>query len=169
MHYAAYGSNLHPLRLTERISSARLITTCFLPNWSLHFHKRSEDASGKCNILSAGEGVHVAIFDISAADKITLDGIEGVGLGYSEIVLSIPEFGDCETYVADESYIDDSLVPYDWYRELVLIGARTHGFPDDYLKSIESIPARYDPDPIRRDRNWKTIELVDVRQRSCTP
>ena len=164
MHYAAYGSNLHPRRLTERISSARLITTSFLPDWSLHFHKRSKDGSGKCSILSVGDGVHFSIFDISAAEKITLDGIEGVGLGYSEIVLNIPELGDCGSYVADETYIDDSLVPYDWYKEMVLIGARTHGFPDEYLKQIESVQARYDPDPIRRVKNWKTVELVDLGQ-----
>ena len=108
MWYAAYGSNLHPLRLTERISSAQLVTTSFLPNWSLQFHKRSNDGSGKCNILSGGDGIHVAIFDISAADKLVLDSIEGLGVGYSETLLSVPDIGTCVSYVAEQSYIDDS-------------------------------------------------------------
>jgi len=160
MLYAAYGSNLHPRRLTERISSAQLVATSFLSDWTLHFHKRSKDGSGKCNILSGGDGIHVAIFDISAEDKLTLDGIEGLGLGYSEILLNVPDIGDCASYVADESHIDGSLDPYDWYKELVLLGARAHGFPVDYLNRISSFPARQDPDPSRRISRWKTVELV---------
>ena len=160
MWYAAYGSNLHPLRLGERISSARLVATSFLPDWSLHFHKRSKDGSGKCNILSSGDGAYIAIFDISAEDKLVLDDIEGLGLGYSETLLNVPGIGDCVSYSADESYIDNSLDLYDWYKELVLIGAQAHGFPEDYLNRIQSRPARSDPDPIRRFKNWKTVELV---------
>jgi hypothetical protein len=160
MWYAAYGSNLHPLRLAERISSAQLVATSFLPDWSLHFHKRSKDGSGKCNILPGGDGIHIAIFDISAKDKLVLDDIEGLGLGYSETLLNVPGIGDCVSYSADESHIDDSLDIYDWYKELVLIGAQAHGFPEDYLNRIRSRPARRDPDPIRRVKNWKTVELV---------
>ncbi len=160
MHYAAYGSNLHPLRLAERISSARLVTTSFLRDWSLCLHKLSQDSSGKCNILLGGDGVYVAIFDMSAEGKRLLDEIEGLHIGYSEVVISLSEVGDCITYVAKESHIDDSLEPYDWYKELVLLGARAHGFPGDYLRRIESIPAHEDPDLLRRVTNWKTVERI---------
>jgi len=160
MWYAAYGSNLHPLRLTERISSAQLVTTSFLPDWSLHFHKRSKDGSGKCNILSGGDGIHIAIFDISTEDKLALDKIEGLGLGYSQTQLDVPGIGGCASYVAEQSHIDNSLDPYDWYRELVLLGAQAHGFPEDYLNRIRSLQARKDPDPNRSIENWKTVELI---------
>jgi hypothetical protein len=160
MLYAAYGSNLHPLRLRKRISSAQLVATSFLPDWSLHSHKRSKDGSGKCNILSGGNGVYIAIFDISAEDKLVLDRIEGLGLGYSETLLNVPGIGDCVSYVAEESHIDDSLDFYDWYKELVLVGACAHGFPKDYLNRISSFPARQDTDLNRRRTNWKTVELI---------
>ena len=160
MKYAAYGSNLHPLRLSERIASAQLVATVFLPDWSLKFHKRSKDQSGKCSIRSGGDGVHLAVFEISRADKITLDKIEGLGSGYAEIAVCIPDFGRCVSYAATESHIDESLRPYDWYKELVLSGARFHGFPDDYVDQIESVPAIDDPDPVRRLREWKTVERV---------
>jgi hypothetical protein len=160
IRYAAYGSNLHPLRLAKRLSSAQLMTTGLLPGWSLNFHKRGVDKSAKCSILAGGSGVHCAIFEISVNDKLLLDGIEGVGFGYSDIMLSIPEVGDCVSYVAEESHIDDSLLPYDWYHELVLIGARTHGFPDDYLKRIESRSTLRDPDQSRRTEQWKTVEMI---------
>lgn len=160
MRYAAYGSNLHPLRLTERISSAQLVATGFLPNWSLQFHKRSNDGSGKCNILSGGNGIHVAVFEISATDKLELDRIEGLGVGYSETILSVPGIGPCASYVAEQSHIDDSLVAYDWYKELVLLGASVHGFPDSYLDRIDSVPVRQDPSPDRRVDSWKIVGLL---------
>jgi len=160
MRYAAYGSNLHPLRLQQRIASARLIGTGLLPDWSLHFHKRGNDKSAKCSILEGGTGVHCAVFEISAEDKLTLDRIEGVGSGYSEITLDIPDIGDCASYVAQDSHIDDTLLPYDWYRELVLIGAKLHGFPRDYFRRIKSKAAVRDPDPDRSARRWKTVEFI---------
>jgi len=163
MRYAAYGSNLHPLRLAKRLSSAQLITTGLLPDWSLNFHKRGNDKSAKCSIHAGGSGVHCAIFEISADDKLILDGIEGVSFGYSDIMLSIPEVGDCVSYIAAESHIDDSLLPYDWYHELVVIGARTHAFPADYLERIESRPALRDPDQYRSTEQWKTVEMIKAR------
>jgi len=160
MLYAAYGSNLHPLRLAERAPSAQLVTTSFLADWSLHFHKLSKDGSGKCNILSGSDGIHVAVFEISVEDKLALDKIEGLGSGYSELLLRVPGIGDCMSYTAQESHIDTTLVPYDWYRELVLMGARVHGFPDSYQDRIISRPVCRDPDPHRKGKAWKTVEMV---------
>lgn len=160
MLYAAYGSNLHPRRLSERISSAKFLETRFVPDWSLCIHKRSLDKSAKCNIVSGGSGIYVAVFDISTADKTALDRIEGLGSGYREILLAIPDIGECMSYSAEESYIDNSLAPYDWYKELVLAGARTHGFPPAYIDKIVAVTAHPDPDPCRRAERWATVKLV---------
>ena len=92
MHYAAYGSNLHPRRLLERTPSAQLLGSRCVPGWSLKFHKRSKDNSAKCNATPQSAGLYVAIYEISDADKAKLDGIEGVGYGYCEGVMSVPDF-----------------------------------------------------------------------------
>ncbi len=160
MHYAAYGSNLHPARLAARLASARFLGSGHLQDWSLRCHKRSRDESGKCTILPGSEGVYFAIYDISDADKLALDRIEGLGDGYAGVSLSIPPFGDCASYVAEESHIDDSLQPYDWYRELVLAGANFHGFPDDYVARIRMIPAIRDPDEARSRRHWDLVNRI---------
>jgi len=110
--------------------------------------------------------VHCAVYKISAKDKQILDRIEGVGFGYSETTLRIPNVGDCLSYVAEDTHIDDSLSPYDWYHELVVIGARTHSFPDHYLKQIESEQSRHDPDPNRSAKRWKTVEMIRGRTSS---
>ena len=165
MLYAAYGSNLHPTRLIQRIASARLVGTALLPDWSLRFHKRSKDASGKCSIIKGEEGVHVAIFDISVEDKQVLDAIEGVGNGYAAISLDVPGFGRCGSYTAESSHVDDSLQPYDWYKELVLAGARFHGFPNAYVQRIETVSSIADPDAGRQAEQWQIVESVRIGAR----
>ena len=133
-----------------------------MPDWSLHFHKHGKDKSGKCNIVAGGDGIHVAVFDISLENKLTLDEIEGISTGYSKRILSVPGFGDCASYIADESHIDDTLAPYDWYKELVLIGARVHGFPGEYMNQIDLVAARPDPDPERRAARWRVVASIRV-------
>lgn len=158
--YAAYGSNLHPQRLKARTSSAELLDTACLRDWSLRFHKRSVDQSGKCSIEMGSSGVHFAVYEMSAADKRRLDGIEGVGKGYSAATIDVPGFGRCATYVAAESHVDDALAPYDWYRELVLLGCRHLALPDDYIARIEQVAVRPDPEPQRHARSWRLVEML---------
>jgi len=159
--YAAYGSNLHPTRLAQRIHSARQIGTGFVPGWSLNCHKRSKDGSAKFNIIAGGHGVYVAIFEISADDKIKLDNIEGVGSGYHTVNLSVPQIGYCTTYVAEDSYVDESLRPYEWYKKLTTLGARVQCFPDAYVQLIDEIPACEDPDKARHATNWRIVEAIE--------
>lgn len=160
VRYAAYGSNLHPLRLRARTPSAQLAGTAYLPDWSLRFHKRSIDASGKCSISQGSSGVWVAVYRMSAADKQELDKIEGAGDGYVDTTIEVPQFGDCETYIAACSRVDEALQPYDWYRELVLLGCEELGLPPDYVRRIEKVAAMPDPDSDRRRDRWETVRML---------
>lgn len=90
--------------------------------------------------------MYVAIYEVSHEDKRILDRIEGLGSGYRELILALPGAGQCATYVAEAGYIDPTLRPYDWYRELVLLGAAAHGFPPDYIERIRAAPVVEDPD-----------------------
>lgn len=161
--YAAYGSNLHPQRLRERIRSAALRGTGFLRRYTLQFHKRGQDQSAKCGFTDCGQGLHVAIYEVEAADRKVLDTIEGVGKGYDVDEISVPGFGKCFTYVASHTHIDDLLHPFDWYRELVLLGCLQHAFPAPYCEQIAALPVTEDPDPVRRAKNWSTVEKLRQR------
>ncbi len=125
-----------------------------MPEWSLNFHKRSKDASGKCTIHRGVGDVHFAIYTMSVEDKIILDNIEGLGDGYDEITLNIPDIGPCFSYIAQSAFVDKSLVPYDWYKALVLAGAKFHGFPASYVRQVDATPAIRDPDPKRAAKHW---------------
>ena len=159
--YAAYGSNLHPLRLSRRVSSAKLLGTDFVGSWDLRFNKKSDiDGSAKCNIATGGDGLYVAVYEIDLSEKSRLDRIEGLGYGYQETTICVPGYGDCWIYQAEEHAIDESLQPVDWYKEMVMSGCRYHGFPVDYLSQIEAVQAYSDRDEKRRRDEWKLVELL---------
>lgn len=160
MRYAAYGSNLHPLRLERRGIDARLLGTSRVGGHALRFHKRGQDASGKCNIAGPGDGVYVAVYELSVEHKVVLDRIEGVGKGYDRDLIEIPGHGTCHTYVAQHTHIDDEIEPFDWYRELVIAGSRFHGFPHYYVERLVSTRAVPDYDDMRGTENWLTVEAL---------
>jgi len=53
------------------------------------------------------------------------------------------------TYFAQADYIDDSLKPFSWYRDIVLMAASEYGFPEGYRRRIEQIEVVQDPDSNR--------------------
>lgn len=161
VHYVAYGSNLHPLRLIERVPSARELGVVELPGYQLTFHKRSIDGSGKCHLrLRSGQQEHYkaygVLYEFDSEEKQRLDALEGRGKGYSEQHDQFVLRGEpymAYLYNAQSSHIDSGLAPYHWYKEMVLAGARFHAFPKDYINYIESAPSKDDPDPNRaKDR-----------------
>ena len=72
-----------------------------------------------------------------------------IGLGlYDEkdisIILPHGEVAEAFTYFA--THIDAALMPYHWYKEHVLRGAREHALPDEHITMIESVTSIPDPD-----------------------
>ena len=49
------------------------------------------------------------------------------------------------------------LVPFDWYRALVIEGARNHRLPDAYVEALRCVPARDDPNHFRRRRGQSIL------------
>lgn len=164
-----YGSNLCIDRLDDRLGgpgSAVYVGTGYLPGYALRFHKRSQDSrgdplpSGKGNAAKTGHAadrVWGVVFSIDIARVASLDDAEGLGNGYRLQSLPI-RVGDtvamADVYVAELDYIDDALTPYDWYRRLVVGGARNWPIPTDYVDSIEAGPSRPDPVETRARREW---------------
>ena len=157
MLYAAYGSNLHPERLRQRVSSAMLMGKAVLHGRTLAFHKRSNDGSAKCNIVESNGEVHIAVYDIASEQKHDLDRIEGVGIGYQIEVLDIPVYGKCFTYVATETHVDESLKPFTWYRELVVVGCEYLRVPDHYLEGVGAVESLRDANHRRHRENMLIV------------
>jgi len=161
LRYFAYGSNMHPARLRERIPSCKFIDVVKLNGWALKFHKRSKDGSGKCNIISTNnraDHVYGVLYELPKEEKADLDKIEAVGFGYHNKTIEIQSYSEVFTYQADSDYIDESLKPYTWYKEYLVQGAQLHGIPNDYIEFLASIEAIQDPDASREERNLISFE-----------
>jgi len=161
--YLAYGSNLLPARLTERVGSAQLIGVGHVTGRRLAFHKRGADGSGKCDAPPAegtGQRVHGALYRLDDRGWEELDRIEGVGHGYIRLEVPVEtESGvvPALAYLAQPEFVDDSLAPFHWYKALVLEGARYHRLPADYIGSIADVVSFPDPDQNRSINNLGII------------
>jgi len=157
MNYFAYGSNMSLRRLRERIESVHTLGIYTLDHHELRFHKAGKDGSAKCDAYFTGKfnhAIHGVLYRISDAGKTVLDRIEGVGSGYEEKIVRLCDAGgnivEAVTYYA--THIDEKLLPFHWYKEHVLVGARETGLPEDYIARIEDTVSVEDPDAARQAR-----------------
>lgn len=126
------------------------------------------------------------VWEIDPAHKPDLDRAEGLGAGYEEERVRVERPGKPETrdsvegrrasrgpdgsgavdgasdeawaYVASPDFIDDRLVPFGWYVDFVVAGAREHALPDPYVAAVARQERRRDPNQERRRRNRRILE-----------
>jgi hypothetical protein len=163
LRYFAYGANLHPARMRERAPSSRVVGTAVLEHHALRFHKRSRDGSAKCDVVpERGARVHGVLYEVALQDFPQLDTAES---GYERVRVNVVVADgtvDAVTYRARPDAIAPDLLPFCWYRALVVLGARHHRLPAAYVDAIEKGPACDDPDP---ERSREMEVLVDTRDR----
>jgi gamma-glutamylcyclotransferase (GGCT)/AIG2-like uncharacterized protein YtfP len=165
--YFAYGSNMSVARLTDRTPSAKKIGTASIQGYQLKFHKLgSKDQSGKCNIFKTDDNndvVHGVLYEIKREEKQILDQHEGLGYGYEEKIISVfseDTEGHIEatTYYAAETHIDDTLLPYHWYKNFVVEGAKEHSLPDHYIQKLEDQDSKDDTNQARVKKNHNILK-----------
>ena len=166
MLYFAYGSNMLTERLRARVPSATPVTTAHLPGRVLRFHKRSQDGSGKCNFIEAPEEsgtVHGVLFQFATDDLSALDEAENRGYGYERCRVhpqSDEHSYEAFAYVAQPAYVDDALLPYDWYQALVTAGAHQHDLPRHYRIQLEDTRTYPDPNEGRRAQHRSLLDTA---------
>jgi hypothetical protein len=163
LDYLAYGSNMLCKRLLRRIATAREPRVARLPGYAVRYHKRGVDLSAKCDLVFVGGDATAfgVIFAIDPAEQAVLDRFENVGAGYhrtSITVLVDDRPLEALTYLADDTHVVEGLRPYDWYRDLVVAGAREHGLPGSYIDAHLDVPASPDPDGERSRREREALE-----------
>ncbi len=158
--YFAYGSNLHPLRLRERVPSAQVLARSVLRQHELVYGKRGLDGSGKCTVRPArggGTEVHGVLFEMLCSERRVLDRAEGP---LYERKLAYFRIGKQRLrgfyYEAKDHAVDVGLTPFDWYRDLVVAGARYHGLPEAYVALLAGVSCQPDFDA-RRALNMRAL------------
>jgi gamma-glutamylcyclotransferase len=162
----AYGSNMLTAQMQrpDRAPSARKITVGQLVGYQLCWNKRSKDGSGKCSITETGHPTDVVwgvVYELSPQDKSSLDRAEGLGQGYGERVVNIKtQTGRGTAVIYYATSIDPGIRPYDWYRDLLVAGAREHGLPEEYVHALEGVVAVADGDQSRAETNRRLLNSV---------
>jgi gamma-glutamylcyclotransferase len=177
MKYFAYGSNMleERLKAPNRVPGAVFLTKGCVRKYKLRFHKKSDDGSGKCNIVRTDfekDVVYGVVFDVPDDQLEALERAEGVGHGYhqdNEIPIRFDGTEMCMlTYAADLRAINDTLIPYVWYHELVIAGAEQHGLPEDYIAGLQAVPYSEDPKPSRRTKLEAEEALKAYQSKMCS-
>lgn len=159
MKYFAYGSNMCFHRFKKRVPSGIFETVATLPCYVLRFHVKDEDGSGKCDAFYTGKQddfIIGVVYDIEATEKHLLDKAEDLGTEYRQQEVTVKTNRtemNAFLYVAIPEVIDANAIPYHWYKDFVVKGAREHKLPEEYIKSIERIPSTPDPDRQRANKN----------------
>ncbi len=150
-HYFAYGSNMSLQRLTapDRAPSARALCTGYVTGRRLAFDKVGRDGTAKCDCEHTGNAadrIYGVVFAVDAADRVRLDGIEGLGIGYvDQVVDVVTQDGVVPAWTYVATIKDARLRPYHWYKQHVLNGAREGQLPPDYVRLIELVESIDDP------------------------
>lgn len=157
----AYGSNMLSRRVRERVPSAKAIGAGILRGYELRWHKRGWDGSGKCDVVKSfnlASLVYGVVYEIDAAEKPDLDEAEGLGAGYDEKQVEVEtNSGPVTAGVYFATAIDSSLVPYTWYKALVIAGAREHLLPVDYIARLEAVTDMADSNVNRAARHFTLV------------
>ena len=140
----AYGSNMYTKKLRSSTPSAKVIGRARLLGKRMVCNKKSKDGSGKANLVdSPGNVVWGVLYEIDSAELDKLDKAEG---SYQRTTLQVlNEQGNtitAEVYISTKVTTDPT--PYDWYKNLILQGARKHRLPKDYLEYIKKLPSKAD-------------------------
>ena len=155
-----YGSNMSSKRIKKRCPSARFLSTAYLTRYKFGFNKVSSDGSSKGNIIFTGlenDLVRGVIFEISQTEKIELDRAEGLGSGYDEQTIAVrgndSELIQVQVYLATGlEYLNETLLPFDWYHEHCLRGAREFNLLGGYIGLIEDFNRKIDENGERRKK-----------------
>lgn len=161
----SYGSNMLMRRLRERAPSARVIAAGMLKGHALRWHKVGQDHSGKCDALATGNDsdvVYGVLYEILASDKPSLDAAEGLGAGYAEKEVDIHTLsGVVHAHLYYATHVDSAMVPFAWYKALVVAGAQQHTLPAAYVAGLMAVRSIPDPDAARALLNESLLNASD--------
>ncbi len=140
--YFAYGSNMDPARLTERISRTAEATIGRLSDYRLAFNKAAQLGGVYANIVaSPGDLVWGVVYTCTDPELSELDKREGLPSGHYyrsvvNVTLADGSIVEALAYVACEAHVVAEGVPSPAYLRHIVHGAREHGIPEAYVADV---------------------------------
>lgn len=174
MKYFAYGEKMFSPQLLGVVPDAICLGVVKVMGYKIYFHNKGiDDPSGKCNIVPVKDPaceVYGVLYEIQSRDRYLLDKDQGLGYGNQEITLKVFPAKESEslspqgifafTYIAHKDNVFEDLVPFSWYKALVLKGAIEHGLPAEYIHHLEQFSSTQDPNVHRANKQKRYLESM---------
>lgn len=137
--YFAYGSNMNPQRIQERINRLPSKEPAMLPGYKLYFNKKAygKPGIGYANIVpTKGESVYGILYRVTENELSQIDCHEGVYTGHyskHEVTVLLKDGKEviAVTYIACPDRISDGLLPEKSYLDHLL--AAKDDLPEAYV------------------------------------
>lgn len=133
-------------RLAERCPSAVPLGIATANGYELSFAKKGADGSGKATLVKATSDdaiVQGVLFKLAESDVAALDEVErnytrddNFEVDFEQKTINVT------TYIAAEKYCEIGLLPFDWYRDFCLAGAKQHGLDPQYINQLQALLTR---------------------------
>lgn len=171
MKYFAYGEKMFSPNLLKIAPGAVYSGAAKLMGYKLCFHSRGQnDFSGKCNIVPVKDPaseVYGVLYSLTSEEKCLLDKEQSLGWGNEAINLRVFPLNRLSaegefvfTYVAHKDNIFEDLVPFTWYKETIIEGAKEHHLPENYIYSLQQIASMQDPNIQRATKERRYLEAL---------
>ena len=140
--YFAYGSNLKLRQLLRRCPGSTVASRARLAGYRLAFTRYSTKRKGGVADIVAEEDAEVwgVLYDVDDEGMASLDAFEGVPRAYRRETLTVTDAEgverEAQTYIANRT---GEFAPGREYLDLIVTGARGHGLPDEYIRSVEAV------------------------------
>lgn len=146
-YYFAYGSNLLSERLHLMNPTAEFVAVGYVRGYTLGFYGTSKFWQGAAATIypSIGDKVFGCIWRLSIEDSESLDYQERRYRRF-DVMVEIPNaYGgaiNCRTYeiIEFDPFIPGKDLPSPHYKHVIVSGAIEHGFPEEYVKYLKSLP-----------------------------
>ena len=146
IYYFAYGSNMNPNRMADRVGNFEIVGLGILHDFELRFNKiaQNKNGIGYANVVWApGKNVEGIIYQFE--NIALLDKYEGYPKHYNRKILDIMHNQSrlkTWVYIAQENQISNGLLPERRYLRHLLVGKEY--LSESYFEELKIVPVKED-------------------------
>ncbi len=148
--YFGYGSNMDLASMRAKGVEPKSSERCLLRGWRLRFNVRHffRHEGGVANIEPTAQPADIVRGVVHLCDDAhlsLLDAAEACGHGYDRIevtVMTEQKEQRATTYIGRHSFLDESCLPTQRYKNILLNGARATGLDMGYIEMLQNLPVR---------------------------
>jgi hypothetical protein len=157
----AYASNMNLEEFKEHIPSAHKLCNAYIPGYEFCFNKNGADLSAKANIQPSANpaakawGILIVFDDEHARFFHENEELEFI---LTKCFCPDGKITEAHAFISKPHAVNNYLLPYDWYKYKIVELTKLQQLPEDYIKQLEGMEAKKDPNAKRAKRRMEKIK-----------